>query len=185
MKSSPLIRACLLALVAGGCGTQSSIPRTRNDVFRDRLQVETLFLTADGRRFVAPMSPERAIVAEGGSLAWPAWQCNNPDCPGRQPDGSPLVFPWPDPFQSVGPDGRIVVRQPLNDEDEKLFQKFSEQNCPACLPRRKPAEESKALRQQYKDWCQPHVLPAAAKRLAELDRELEAMLSRERQPAGD
>lgn len=183
MKPSLLVWAVLLALVPTGCGTKSSTPRTRNDVFRDRLLVETLFLTADGRRSVRPMNPDRAIVAEDGSLAWPAWQCNNPDCPGRQPDGSPLVFPWPDPFQIVGPDGQITVRQPLNDADEKLFEKFSEQNCPACLPQRKPTQESKTRRQQYKDWCQPHVLPAAAKRLQELERELEEMLARERGPA--
>lgn len=176
-------RLLVVASLLAGCQTRPARPRTREDVFQDRLKVDTLFITADGRRYTRPMNPDRAIVVDG-VLAWPAWQCDNPDCAGRGADGAAFVFPWPDPFKSVGADGSIVVRQPLTKEDEALFEKYIEQSCPECLKKRKVSTESKAQRQQYKDWCQPHVLPAAAKQLEKLERELEVLLGREPGPPG-
>jgi len=172
----------LLAVMLVGCGSRSTRPRSREDVFQDRLRVDTLFITEDGRRFTRPMNPDRVIVVEGGKLAWPAWQCDNPDCPGRGADGKPVLFPWPDPFKAAAADGSITDRQPLTREDEALFEKFIEQTCPECLKKRTIASENKARRQQYKNWCQPHVLPSAAKQLKALERELEAMLGREPGP---
>jgi len=177
-----VVAVVLPAIVAAGCGTRSSRPRSREDIFQDRLRVDTLFITEDGRQFTRPMNPDRAIVVEGGKLAWPAWQCDNPDCPGRGADGKPYLFPWPDPFKKAAADGSISVRQPLTQEDQVLFEKFIEQACPQCLKKRSIASESKARRQQYKDWCQPHVLPSAAKQLKELEKELGTMLGREPGP---
>lgn len=178
-----LITAVML-LAVGGCSGKVARPRSRDDIARDRMTVDTLFITADGQRLTRPMNPDRVVVvdAAAGTLAWPAWQCNNPDCPGRQADGVPFLFPWPDPFKSVKPDGTIAVRQPDMPAERKLFDDFATQKCPACLERRTPATESQEKAQQYKDWCQPHVTPSAAKRVAQLDRELQQMISGNRPP---
>lgn len=165
---------------AAGCSGKLDRPRTRDDIARDRLTVDTLFITADGRqRINQPLNPYRALVidAAAGTIAWPAWQCNNPDCPGRGADGTPFVFPWPDPFMSVQPDGTLTTRQPDMPAEQRLFDDFATQKCPACLAKRTPATESKEQAQQYKDWCQVHVTQAAARRIAELDRELQRMIS--------
>ena len=166
-------------LAIAGCSGKIARPRSRDDIARDRLRVATLFITKDGERVERPMNPDGVVVidAAAGTLAWPAWQCDNPDCPGRGADGSPFLFPWPDPFKSVKPDGTIASHPPNGPADQKLFDNYATQKCPACLEKRTPASESKERSQQYKDWCQIHVTPKAAKRLAELDRELQKMLS--------
>ena len=43
----------------------------------------------------------------------------------------------------------------LTAADQKLFDNYAEQKCPACLKKRKLASESAQQRQQYKDWCLP------------------------------
>lgn len=165
----------LLALMAAGCSGRQARPRNRDDIAYDRLKVDTLFIAQDGRRAVQPMNPDQVVIldAKAGVLAWPAWQCNNPECPGRSTDGSPHLFPWPNPFISVGPDGKLVTRQPNMPAERKLFDDFATQACPACKERRNPATESPQQRQQYKDWCQLHELPSAARRRQELDKELQ------------
>jgi hypothetical protein len=179
----PLARwAAVLLIACCGCSGHTR-PRTRDDIFQDRLKVDTLYLTEDGQRIVKPLTPERAIVidATANKLAWPAWQCNNPKCPGRAADGAPFVFPWPDPFALVKPDGTIGIRQPETAEDQKKMEDFGEQKCPKCKAVRTLAEETPEQRQQYKDWCQPHVLPQAAKQLAALDAELKQLVQREQE----
>jgi len=178
--------ASALLLIVGCTGGQQARPRTSNDIFLDRLKVDTLFLAPDGERIVRPMNPDRLVVIDAatGKIAWPANQCNNPDCPGRV-DRSPHLFPWPRPFVSVQADGTVLERSPLmaaggglTAADQKLFDNYAEQKCPACLKKRKLASESAQQRQQYKDWCLPYVLPSAAQRLTELDLELQQLLAR-------
>ena len=177
--------ASALLLIVGCTGGQPARPRTSNDIFLDRLKVDTLFLAPDGERIVRPMNPDRLVVIDAatGKIAWPANQCNNPVCPGRV-DRSPHLFPWPRPFVSVQADGTIseqpslTVAGGLTAADQKLFDNYAEQKCPACLKKRKLASESAQQRQQYKDWCLPYVLPSAAQRLAELDMELQKLLAR-------
>ena len=178
--------ASALLLIVGCTGSQQARPRTSNDIFLDRLKVDTLFLAPDGERIVRPMNPDRLVVIDAatGKIAWPANQCTNPDCPGRV-DRSPHLFPWPRPFVSVQADGTVLERSPLmaaggglTAADQKLFDNYAEQKCPACLKKRKPASESAQQRQQYKDWCLPYVLPSAAQRLTELDLELQQLLAR-------
>jgi len=148
-------------------------PRTAEEIFHDRRKIDTLYLTEDEQEIIAPASPAGAVVADAraGTLAWPAWQCNNPDCPGEGKGGRPYLFTWPDPFKFVADDGSVGVRQPENDEDLKLFEQSSEQKCPACLPQRNLAAETDQQRLQYQQWCQPYILPQAAEQLQELDEE--------------
>jgi len=166
-------------LLAGCNGEQR--PRHSDQIFQDRLKVDTLFLTEDGQRIVRPMNPQSLIVfdAAAGKIAWPAFQCNNSDCPGRKADGSPYLFSRSNPFVSVQADGSISTRSQSTAADFEQFQKYAEVKCPACLEKRNRVSESAQQRQQYVDWCQSHVLASAAKRLAELDRELQKTLPKQ------
>ena len=163
--------------LAVGCGGEKQ-PRHSDQIFQDRLKVDTLFLTEDGQRITRPMNPQSLVVfdAAAGKIAWPAFQCNNPDCPGRNADGSPYLFSRSNPFVSVQADGLISTRSQSTPADFELFQKYAEVKCPACLKKRNRSSESPRQSQQYVDWCQSYVLPSAAKRLAELDRELQKTL---------
>ncbi|MCA9267069.1 MAG: hypothetical protein KDA41_01295 [Planctomycetales bacterium] len=179
-----MVAAFLAALVvAQSACSRSERPRTKDDIFQDRLTVDTLYITADGQQITAPGNADRALVVDqaAGAIAWPAWRCDNPACPGRSATGEPFVFPWPDPFASVSSAGAIVIRQPVSDADFKTMDDYAEQKCPQCLAQRNIARESDETRQQYKNWCQPHVLPSAAKRLAELDAESAAIAARQRE----
>lgn len=166
-----------------GCSGGTRRPRTRDDITRDKLSVETLYLTEDGQRILAPLNQQGFVVVDlaARKFAWPAWQCMNPDCPGKQPDGSPLLFPWPMTFLEIGPDGKLLPPNTDAPDYQKKFEQSAEQKCPACLPRRNLAAETPKQRQQYQNWCVPHVTPRAAARLAELERETQAILAR--QPA--
>jgi len=167
--------AVVAMVLVSGCSGRQARPRNRDDIAYDRLRVDTLFIAKDGRRVVQPMNKDGTVVvdAAAGVLAWPAWQCNNPECPGRQADGGPYLFPWPNPFISVNADGTLVTRQPNMPADRTLFDEFATQSCPVCKERRNLSAESPQQRQQYKDWCQLHELPSAAKRRKELDQELQ------------
>jgi len=181
--ASSLAVVISLALVLGGCSGGTRRPRTRDDITRDKLSVETLYLTDDGQRVLAPKNPQGFVVVDlaARKFAWPAWECMNPDCPGKQADGSRFLFPWPMTFLEIGPDGKLLPPNPNAPDYQKKFEQSAEQKCPACLPRRNLAAESPKQRQQYQSWCVPHVTPRAAARLAELERETQAILAR--QPA--
>ncbi|MCG8586645.1 MAG: hypothetical protein MI757_18235, partial [Pirellulales bacterium] len=136
-------------LVSGG---QSKLPPgpvtreqwqdAREDIFKRRQQVETLYLTEDGRHIIRA-GIDRAIVApDTGKLAWKAWQCENPSCPGRNPDGSPLLFPWPDHLLYAKEDGTVGMRQPSTEEDFEKDENYGVQKCPECLKLRVLAAET-------------------------------------------
>ncbi|MCG8585682.1 MAG: hypothetical protein MI757_13325, partial [Pirellulales bacterium] len=145
-------------------------PMTSNERFLARRRLDTLYLTEDGQQIVHPASPTGAVVfdANAGTLAWAAWQCNNPDCPGRGADGSPMLFPWPHPLISLKADGTISLDRSSATARNFSAAEFMERKCPACLRTRNLASESAEQRAQYNAWCQPHVLPGAADRLKEL-----------------
>ncbi len=163
--------------------------RTLEDIFQDRLKIDTLYLTDDGQQIVAPANPTGAVLvdAASGMLAWPAWQCNNPACPGRGAAGTPFLFPRTNPFIYVRDDGTIGVRQLETAADHEKMEDFSEPRCPACLKERNFTRQTPQQRRQHRDWCQVHVLPSAAARLRELEKEHQQFLARqqERQDSGD
>jgi len=170
----PLIGLALLIVVSAiSCGPREEPTLTRGQIFEERIKVDTLYLTEDGREIIAPGTPLEAIVyPKTNKLAWRAWQCNNPDCPGEGKDGRPFLFTCPDPFKFVAEDGTVGIRQPEDtDKDRELFARYSEQVCPACLPLRNRETETLDQRLQYQQWCQPYVLPRSAKQLKKLDDE--------------
>jgi hypothetical protein len=175
-KALPVFAAALV-LLASSIGCRDDQPLTPEDILREQLEVDTLYLTEDGREVIAPGTSEGVIVFPGTSdLAWPAMTCENPDCPGEGEGDRPFVFPWPDPFKYVDDDGNIQLRDPESDEDFKLMEQFGEQCCPACLPTRNRSRESIDEQIQYKSWVVPYVLPESAKRLKELEEQKRKIL---------
>ena len=167
-----------LMVVASGCGGRQR-PRTRDDIFNDQMSVETLYFTKEGREFRAPGAPRGMTVEEAtGELGFAAWQCDNPDCPGRNSDGSPYLFPLPDPFAYVDANGQPAIRQPETEEDFAAFEEFLKRRCPKCLEIRNLNSESDEQAQQYQAWVVRHITPEAEKRLADLEVELKEYLKR-------
>ena len=109
---------CVLLMPGcSGCN-QNNSPRTRDDIFNDQMAVETLYFTEDGDQVLAPGSTRGMVVDEAsGKLAHAAWQCNNPNCPGRGPEGEPYQFALPDPFAYIDEDGQPAIRQPETQSD--------------------------------------------------------------------
>lgn len=184
-KICAALSACSLLAATISCTGQPSRPRTRNDIQRDREAVDTLYLTADGVRIIAPGTEQGMVVdAKTGKIAFRAWQCNNPQCPGRSVAGDPYVFPLPDPFAYVDEQGEPRVRQPQTPAELQQVEEYYVRKCPACLQRRNLARESEEVRQQYQSWLELHLLPQAKQRLAELDEEYRRYLAAEQQSPG-
>lgn len=178
----------LLLLAIAGCSSKSGdeaplaapiAPETlqgASGLLEKQLQVDTLYLAEDGREIIAPGNRQGVIVEPGtGKLAWAAWECNNPSCPGRKPDGKPQLFPWPNPFFYAKPDGTVGQRQPITEAELLQADENRDVRCPACLKIRNLPSETPEQRMQYRAWCQQHVLPQAAeqrKKLAEEYRRL-------------
>jgi len=173
MSRRLLLGFALLAILSlCSCGPREKSPRTSNQIFRDRLTVDTLYLTEDGREVILPGDPSGAVVFPNTrELAWAARCCNNPNCPGKGKAGRPFLFPWPDPFCFVNEDGTVGTRQPESEKDFELFEKYAEPVCPACLKTRNREAETEEQRVQYKSWCQLYVLPESAERLKQLEEE--------------
>ncbi len=164
--------ATLIALSVTACGPREEPTLTREEIFEERVKADTLYLTEEGQEIIAPGSPFEATVdPKTNKLAWRAWQCNNPNCPGEGKGDRPFLFTWPDPFKFVAEDGTIGVRQPISDEDFELFDKFSQQACPACLKSRNRETETLDQQLEYQAWCQLYVLPESAQRLQEIGKD--------------
>ena len=164
------------------CSCGPSETPTREKIFKARQTIDTLYLTEDGREIIAPGNADGAIVdPETGKIAWAAYQCNNPKCPGRK-DGRPFLFPWPSPFAYVTEEGTIGYRTPEDvDEATAMTEKFAMIECPACAKIRNRDKETPEQRQQYEQWCKPYVLPESAKRLKALDEELRLLVKEQKE----
>ena len=95
------LAALFLTAVALGCftscGREAAPPRSRDEIFRERLELPSVYLTVKSHKQVsAPGGKGSFVDNETGELCWPALCCNNPDCPGRTSEG-PYLFIDPDP----------------------------------------------------------------------------------------
>jgi hypothetical protein len=178
-----LVGSALVLL--GGCG-EPKLPMTRNQIYQEQLKVPTLYMTESGRQFVAPGNKLGvAVDPKTKELAWAAWKCDNPKCPGKAADGKPQLFIWPNFLAYVKEDGTVGFKQPRNtEEDLKKFEKFAEPGCPACAKIRDRAKETPEERLQFQNWATSYVLPEAEKRRQELNEELKKSYEREAQRAG-
>ncbi|MCE9553962.1 MAG: hypothetical protein K8T91_11385 [Planctomycetes bacterium] len=180
---------CALALLLLACGCKRELspgpdvspappasvaqPSPESDDILDRqMTVDTLYFANDGRELVAPGNVLRATVdPTTRKLAWAAWQCDNPQCPGRKPDGKPQLFPWPNPFLFIKEDGTIATRQPVTEPELLQADENRDVRCPACLKNRNLSAETPQQREQYRNWCRLHVLPQAAQQRKKLEDE--------------
>jgi hypothetical protein len=152
------LRSCLwVAVLLGGltsCGKKDDPPpRSRDEIFLQRLELPAVYLTAKSHKRIIERAglPLFTKDPETGEVVWPALCCTNPDCPGRR-DGEPLLFIEPD----------------------------ADYACPQCAVKRNLAAETEAVRQQYINWVRPYVLPETAEKLKQLDAELQRRVEYER-----
>ncbi len=159
----------LLSCALIGCGGGDDRPRPFGKIDAERRGLPALYLTIDGREVTS--SRDKGIVINRGDIAWPAYTCTNPDCPGEKPQ----LFIWPDPMFSVKEDGSLGDRSFHSAEEwEDAMREMGghlQPTCPACLPQRNLETESDKQKQQYSDWVQLYVLPKTEERLRELDEE--------------
>ncbi|MHC4179350.1 MAG: hypothetical protein ACYSWU_17695 [Planctomycetota bacterium] len=149
------------------CGKETP-PRSRDEIFRERLKLPALYFTAKThKRVMAPMSRGMFVDEQTGEICWPALACNNPECPGRKED-EPLLFIEPDAAVYVKPDGSVGYNPGRAAAGAR-----PSGPCPECLKTRNPQTETIEQRQRYIAWVRPHVLPETAARMKQLDEELQ------------
>ena len=174
-----LLPGCLICLLCA-CSKEPPPPLSRDEIFRQRLELPALYLTAKThKRVIAPMSKGMFVDADTGEICWPALACNNPDCPGRKA-GEPFVFIEPDAGAYMKPDGSIGY-DPARARAAAAERVLGP--CPQCAKIRDPRTETDAQGKQYISWVQPYVLPETAERMEHLDEELHRrILFERRQP---
>jgi hypothetical protein len=162
-----------------GCGPRKEpVPRTRDEIFAERQSLPTIYITEKShRRFTAPVSKALHVDPETKELAWPALACHNPDCPGREADGTPYLFIEPDGASFVTTDGQVGY-------DAKRAKRRGGGECPMCLARRVPAKETPQQRQEYLQYVRLYEPPDSAKRREALDEQLQARVRYERRRGG-
>jgi hypothetical protein len=169
-----VIHRCAWAAIAAGllCALASCSepppPRSREEIFRQRMELPALYLTAKThKRVIAPMSRGIFEDPDSGETCWPALACTRPDCPGRGADGEPYLFIEPDTGVPLKPDGT-----PDYDVRTTSAQLALANACPACAKQRDLASETEEQRRQYHAWVELYVLPETAAAIDELDAEL-------------
>jgi len=174
-KSASLL---LIAIGLGcfpSCSRQEPPPRSRDEIFLDRMKLPAVYFTAKShKRVIAPAGNGMFLDAESGELCWPALACTNPDCPGRQ-NGEPYLFIEPDVGFYIKSDKTVDYNAAA-----ALAAPRSDGTCPKCAAKRNRATESQEVRQRYINWARPYVLPETAEKLKALDEELKRCIAYER-----
>ena len=164
----------------GGATRASDVPRSRDAIFREQLSLPRLYMTHPNHRRITASTGRGVFVdPESGELAWPALACHRPECPGRGRSGQPYLFISPDSTLYLAADGTIAA-----DISRGASLSHHDGQCPMCKTQRRPGAETPQQRQQYIDWVRPHVLPAAAQRMVELERQRQRRIQVQRQQAG-
>jgi len=164
----------------GGATGTSGVPRSRDAIFREQLSLPRLYMTHPSHRRITASTGRGVFVdPESGELAWPALACHRPECPGRGRSGQPYLFISPDSTLYAAADGTIAA-----DVSRSASLSHHDGQCPMCKTQRRPGAETPQQRQQYIDWVRPHVLPAAAQRMVELERQRQHRIQVQRQQAG-
>lgn len=175
--------AGVLGLLLASCAKEPPPPRTRDEIFQEKIGLPALYLGAQTHReVIAPMSKGLHVDAQSGEVMWPALECGNPDCPGRV-DGKPFIFIEPDDAVFIKSDGSIGYDKVKGAQaaNKVRTSKKVVGPCPACAQIRKPGSETPQQTQQYINWVHPHVLPETATRLTELEEELQRAIRVERE----
>jgi len=139
------------------------------------MSLPSLYLTESGKEVIAPGGQGVIVDKQSGELAFLAYTCANPDCPGEPNNGRPYLFIWRDRRWYVKSDGTLGAKEVETAEAwEKLLKEDGSQpepTCPACLELRKLDSESPEVKQKYRGWVQRYVLPKTKKQLEKLNQE--------------
>lgn len=171
------VRRVLLPLVVGGlamAGCQRA-ERSITEIEAEMRALDVLYLTADsGREVRAPATRGIFVDEATGELCFPAYQCGDPDCPGRKAEDRPFLFVHRDVMLRAGPDGAVVRDAFPAGQDPVAFIRsrggFPDPTCPAC--RERPGGRPDAVGgARDADWVQPYTLPETAARRSQLEEE--------------
>ncbi len=164
---------CALGCVLIGCGGETK-PRSVEEINAERQTLPGLFITASGQRIEAPRDSGVFVDEASGELAWPAYACTNPDCPGRNGE-VPHLFIWSDPRFYVAEDGTLGTRQfnTAQEYRDAAAQAGTDRQptCNECLKIRNLETETPEEGQKYSEYPRQYVLPATRQRELELDAE--------------
>ena len=178
--ASPLGLLLLIGII--GCAE----PRTLEEIEADQRNLPVLYLTEETLTEVQAPADAGLFVDEAtGELAYRAYECQNPECPGRGADGSPHLFIHRDVLASADAKGEITWSQVPEGETPQDYIRslggYLAPTCPKCVELRDLENETDEHRQQYQAWAQLHELEETATRRAELEAEYkEAFEARER-----
>lgn len=124
-----------------------------------RDKIPALFMTASGRRVVAPWKAPR--FESRGEMAWPIYECLRADCPGREANaGHGHLFILPDPAYKIG--SNVAVVEHAKEQAEALdaspslesIMKSAQYLCPQCRAAGRPLPEE-ALKQSFRRFHLP------------------------------
>ena len=170
------ISAALLAAVVlvVGCGPEE---RTLQQIELERRELLGLFITQKSRTHVnAPRHTGVHVDEATGELAYPAYACDNPDCPKREGE-QPFLFIQTDPALSVGPNNELVRGPPTPSSQAVPV-------CPACLAIRDLENETFQEQTQYMLWAVEYLPPESAARAAELEEEYQRVYDKSQRRVG-
>jgi hypothetical protein len=149
--------------------TAPSNLRTRDEIFREKSNLPTLFLTEKTKQRVEMLGGMGSFVKKDiGEICWRAFECRNPDCPAKTGDSDPYLFILPEPGVFMRPDWTLGFDREVA---RKAIQSGTIGGCPECLKIRDLESETLTIRERYASYVQPHVLPDTAKNIKKLDDE--------------
>lgn len=162
----------LVLLALAGCQKM----RTLEEIEAEKRELPGIYFTEKTNKEIrAPEAKGLHIDPQTKEICYQPFECTNPDCPGRSPDGKGFIFIHRLAEVSVGPDGQIAYEQPPAGMTYAEFAKSKGTHdramCPKCLAQRNLQSETDEQRAQYSAWLRPYVLPETAKRRAELEAE--------------
>jgi hypothetical protein len=168
-----------LILPISGCG-EPPRPMTADEIHAAMVAVPTLYLTEDGDEVIAPGNRRRVVVdEETGKLAFMAFICEHPECPGKGTgkNGRPFLFIWPDPFAYVE-NGEVKIRLVQTEEDFRKQAEYADMACPECLKTRDLKTEPVQETMVYNGAIKPYVLPESKAELEKLEAAYQKFLER-------
>lgn len=187
MRRFALLIGSVLLVGIAGC----SQPRSLEEIEADQRALPVLYLTESSLSEVQATADAGLFIDETtGELSYRAYECQNPDCPGRSADGKPYLFIHRDVLASVDANGEITWGQvPTGQQPQEYIRSlggYLAPTCPKCVELRDLDSESNEDRQKYQAWAKLHEIEETAIRRAELEAEYQtAFEARERVRAGE
>ena len=169
------------------CGSEEAepAPRSRDEIFRDTVNLPSLYMTDSGERIEAPRIERCFVDQKTGKLFWMALECTNPKCPAKLGGGKPHIFIMPDPGIYVNKKGELGFD---SEAEEQAIRKGGFLGCKKCFPLRQRqmlssgrGAETQAEKIQYAEYVVPHVLPESWKRRKELEKEMASRVAWEKE----